>query len=341
MRALSDKAIQFRTFPVVPRKRVKFDQDETVTFTEFDSSNILFQCQGGFFTHNSYRLLDFFVSYWFDVVCKNWTKTFGGKYPDKVTGKNIENIMAMTPISTDADNCLLQLTNDRIELCQRLKDYAVIDEISDIEMRRHLSLKGISSSGLHEIIKRTSVTKLKLIYQIRSIKETKKRKYFGWTTFSNLSDSAPWWSLFDYRLLDERKGKDGRVIERIYKFGFNNSLALGMIHNTICGGTWNINPKFYQVSGDAQLLYRYLVITGSRRKNNRIDYMGHRIGWREKQKKRLSDRIGSLFTELLEAGLVSSFVISGNQYSNDLISYEIGKRSNVKQGGKAAAKDRV
>jgi hypothetical protein len=334
MRALSDKAIQFRTFPVIPRKRVKFDQNETVNFTEFNSKNILFQCEGGFFTHNSYRLLDYFTSYWFEVVCINWTKNFGGKFPDKITKENIDNVMAMTPISTSTDNGLLQLTDGRIELFQRLKNYTLIEEISDIEMRRHPSLKGITSSGLNEIISRTSQVKLKTIYQIRSIKENKKRKYFGWITFSNLSDQAPWWSLFDYRLLDERKGKDGRVIERIYKFGFNSSLSLGMIHNTICGGTWGMNPNFYKVSGDAQLLYRYLVITGSRRKNNRVDYIGHRIGWREKQKKRLVDRIGWLFTELQEANLILSFEISGNKYRGYLISFEFSKRSTVKKEGK-------
>ncbi|WP_319405754.1 hypothetical protein [uncultured Desulfosarcina sp.] len=36
------------------------------------------------------------------------------------------------------------------------------------------------------------------------------------------------------------KGVDGRILERIYKFGFKNPLGLAMIHNTICGGFWSI-----------------------------------------------------------------------------------------------------
>ena len=86
MRVLSDKGIQFRTFPVIPRKRVKFDEDVPVIYTEFGSNNEVFKCQGGFFTHNTYRLLDFFVSYWFEIASKNWMQKVGSKYPKKLTG---------------------------------------------------------------------------------------------------------------------------------------------------------------------------------------------------------------------------------------------------------------
>ena len=36
------------------------------------------------------------------------------------------------------------------------------------------------------------------------------------------------------------------------------------------GGTWSVNPELYALSGDAQLLYRFLVITGSKQKNQSL-----------------------------------------------------------------------
>ena len=64
----------------MPRKRIKFDPDVTVEFTEFGSGNPVFKCRGGYFTHKSYRLMDYFVSHWFEVVCQNWTTKIGGQY---------------------------------------------------------------------------------------------------------------------------------------------------------------------------------------------------------------------------------------------------------------------
>jgi hypothetical protein len=163
------------------------------------------------------------------------------------------------------------------------------------------------------------------VYSLRVIKEKQKRKFLGWEDISNLDDQYAWSSLFDFKLLKERRAKDGRVIERIYKFGFNDLLGIAMIHNTICGGTWSVNPNFYVLSGDAQLLYRYLVITGSRYNNHRIDYIGHRIGWREKQKSRLADGIGRLFEELKQAGLIVSYARRNNNHGNIYFSFEIHK----------------
>jgi len=36
------------------------------------------------------------------------------------------------------------------------------------------------------------------------------------------------------------------------------------------GGTWSVNPELYALSGDAQLLYRFLVIAGSKQKNQSL-----------------------------------------------------------------------
>ena len=121
-------------------------------------------------------------------------------------------------------------------------------------------------------------------------------------------------------------------MERVYKFVFNTSLGIAMIHNAICGGTWSINPNLYQVSGDAQLLYRYLVITGSRGKNHRVDYIGHRLGWREKQVNRLTASIESLFSELLNAGLIVGFEKSTGNLGSCLFHYEIRKKKRSGKG---------
>jgi hypothetical protein len=322
----------------MPRKRVKFDEKKPVVFIEPGSDLPVFKYLGGYFTHNSYRLLDYFTSHWFEVARKKWTQEFGGKYPKNFGGKALEKLAVLTPMFNGNGSSSVQLENDLLDLCRSMQDYAIIEEVSDRQMRKHPSLKGISSAELFEIIKKTSKARLKTNYPVRSLKRKGKKTFIGWETWSNLNDTASWSKLFDYRLLDEKKGADGRIIERIYKFGFNTPLGIAMIHNTICGGFWSVNTNLYQVSADAQLLYRYLVITGSRKKNNSAEFIGYRIGWREKQKKRLASRLEALFQELCEAKLITSYVLSSNCQSGYLFSFEIGKRNGSKNENKGAGK---
>ncbi|MGV7223233.1 MAG: hypothetical protein ACQ9MH_17100 [Nitrospinales bacterium] len=333
MRILTDKAIQFRTFPVVPRKRVKFNPDTAVEVTEFGSNNVVFKCLGGYFTHNSYRLFDYFVSHWFEIAHKNWLSKYGDKYPSNFFGNNVEKLTALTPILNMEGSGSLKLENDLLGICLRLKKYVSIDAVSDRAMRSHASLKGISSAALKDIIEKTAHARLKASYSIRTVKADKKRKILGYNTWSNLSNSKDWSKIFDYRIVDEVAGTDGRILERIYKFSFKSPLGVAMIHNTICGGSWSVNPALYQVSADAQLLYRYLVITGSRRKNNTAEYLAHRLGWREKQKSRVIPRLKILFEEICAAGLIQSYEASENHRYGCLISYALPTRKRKKKPG--------
>jgi hypothetical protein len=198
-------------------------------------------------------------------------------------------------------------------------------------MRSHASLKGISSAALKDIIEKTAHARLKTSYSIRTIKADKKRKILGYSTWSNLSDSNDWSKIFDYRIVDEVTGTDGRILERVYKFSFKSSLGVAMIHNTICGGSWSINPALYQVSADAQLLYRYLVITGGRRKNNTAEYLAHRLGWREKQMSRIIPRLKILFEEICAAGLIKSYEASESHRYGCLFSYALPARRGRKK----------
>lgn len=331
MRALTDKGIMFRTFPVVPRKRVKFDPEVAVVFSEFGSENAAFQCRGGYFTHHSYRVLDYFVSHWFEIARRNWTAKFGGQYPTKYFGDSLKNLTELTPILNMAGNGSLNLEHDLLGLCQSMVDYVVIDSLSDRVMRSHPSLKGISSEALKNVIDRTADARLKVIYSVRTIKSIKNRQVLGYSNWSNLGDDQPWSKIFDYRLVDEVKGADGRILERVYKFGFMNPLGVAMIHNTICGGSWSVNQALYQLSSDAQLLYRYLVITGSRRKNNTAEFLAHRLAWRETQKARIIQRLKNLFEEMLKAGLIQNYeAIESRQYGC-LFSHQLpGKKSKRK-----------
>ena len=324
MRTLTDKAIQFRTFPVVPKKRVKFDPNEVVEFIEYGSDNPVFQCRGGYFTHNSYRLLDYFVSHWSEVAQWIFKTKFGEKYPENLFGNNIAKLYELTPILKMTGNGNApDLEHDLLGLCQGMGDFVVIDEVSDYTMRSHPSLSGLSSIDLNRIIEKTSQVQLKIQYSLRSIKTFKKTQAFGYIPWSNLKDDRPWSKLFDYRVVNEIKGADGRILERIYKFGFKNPLGLAMIHNTICGGHWTMNSSLYGLSADAQLLYRYLIITGARRKNNTPEYLAHRLAWREKQKSRIIQRLKILFEEIRSAGLIKDFTAVENNHHGCLFSYSL------------------
>jgi hypothetical protein len=335
MRILSDKAIQFRTYPVVPRKRVTFDEDTPVDYMSFGSDAPVFKCLGGYFTHHTYNVLDFFVSYWSEIFNRKWVEMFGGNFPKKIDDQVIQRMSELSPILRMNHINAVELTDYRIDLYQQLNDYTIIPEISDVDMRKYPSLNRLSSAKLHEVIDKSSRSRIKTDYPMRVVKENGKRIMLGWTSLTNLRDQAPWSKLFDYRLLTEKKARDGRVIERVYKFGFNDLIGLGMIHNTICSGTWSVNPKLYTVSGDAQLLYRYLIIAGSRSKNHRIDYLAHRIGYREKQKSRLSKCIGRLFEELRQAGLIEGYARqscgNGNIYYSFVMFRSSAKKKRVEK----------
>jgi hypothetical protein len=329
VRALTDKAIQFRTFPVFPRKRVKFDPDVTIEFAEFGSGVPAFQCCGGYFTHHSYRLLDYFVSHWFEIVRRNWAAKFGSQYPTKFFGDSLKSLTILTPILNMAGNGSLDLEHDFLGLCQSMGDYVVVDELSDRIMRSHPSLKGISSEALKNVIDKTANARLKVNYSVRTVKSIKNRQFLGYSNWSNLGDDRAFTKIFDYRLLKEVKGADGRILERVYKFGFMNPLGLAMIHNTICGGSWSVNPALYQLSSDAQLLYRYLVITGSRSRNNTAEYLAHRLAWRETQKSRIIQRLKVHFEEMLDAGLIESFEAVESDRYGCLFSHQLpDKRRN-------------
>jgi hypothetical protein len=323
----------------MPRKRVKFNENTPVIQSSFGSDDEIFCCTGGYFSHHSYNLLDFFVSCWFEIFNKKWKQKYGSGCPKVFSVRSINRLSEFTPILKLNLNGANHLQDYLIYLFQQMGDYTIINEISDLVMRKHQSLQRMSSMQLNEVIDKTSKAKLKIIYPIRIIKEIKKHKFLGWKYISNLEDKYRWGSLFEYGLINERKGKDGRVIERIYKFGFNSLLGIAMIHNTICSGTWSVNPKLYAVSGDAQLLYRYLVITGSRFKNHRIDYIGHRLGWREEQKSRLERGINRLFEELKNAGLIRSYNCKKNGHGKIYYSFEVLKSTGKRKARKSARED--
>jgi len=310
MRVLTDKAIHFRTFPVIPRKRVKFDQEKTIEHTLFGLDDIVFKCRGGYFTHKSYCLLDYFVSCWFEIVAKKWSTEFGEKYPKRVNKQHIDKLKKLTPILDYSEEDLFDLKSDLIELVHELKDYVVIEQVSDLKMRQHLSLKGITSRELYHVIDRTSKTQLNTICPVKVVKDSGKQKHFGWFNELNIDNNFGWSRLFQYRLLEEKTAQDGRIIERIYKFGFTEPLGILMIHNTICGGFWDVNPNLYSLSQDAQLIYRYMVIAGSKIRKNRLDFVGHRIGRKEKQPKRLAQSLETVFQELADANLIENVEIT-------------------------------
>jgi len=326
MRVVTDKGIHFRTFPVIPRKRVKFDPEETIEYSLFGSDEVVFKCKGGYLTHHSYNLLDYFTSHWFKTAAKKWAIKFGEKYPKKLDYQHIENLKRLTPILDYAREDLFDLKSDLIELVHELKDYVFIEKISDAEMRKHLSLKGITSRDLFHVIDRTSKVKLKAIYPIKIIKGLKNKKFLGWFNNVDIESNSTWSGLFKYRLLDEKTAKDGRIVERIYKFGFTELLGVLMIHNTICAGFWDVNPAVYNLSQDAQLLYRYMVIAGSRIKKNRLDFVGHRLGRREKQPKRLAESLEPVLREVENSGLIKNVDITSGGKKCYYCSFDVVKR---------------
>ena len=121
MKILSDKAIQFRTYPVVPRKRVTFDEDSPVDYRSFGSKVPVFKCLGGYFTHHTYNLVDFFVSYWFEIFNRRWMEVFGGNFPKKIDDQLIQRPLELSPILRMNQFDTAELTDYRIDLFQQLK----------------------------------------------------------------------------------------------------------------------------------------------------------------------------------------------------------------------------
>jgi hypothetical protein len=331
VRHIADRGILWRTFPVMPRKRVKFDPETPVEFTLFQSNEVVFRCLGGFFTHNSYNLLDWFASYWLEIASRKWRDKFGEDYPKTFKGGQIDNLSKLTPISSSSREGFLGLRENFFEIAPHFEDYAFMPQIADSIMREHPSLKRLSSSKLSRVIDRTSRARIKTIYPVRVVDGRKGGRRFGWFYASNLGDSDPWSELFRYRLLDEKRGKDGRVTERVYRFGFTGLIGVLMIHNTICGAFWEVNPGLYGVSPDAQLLYRYLVVAGSRIGKNRLDFIGYRIARRERQEKRLTRALERILGELVDAGLLEGFEVTRGGRGRYFCSIDVARRKNRKE----------
>jgi hypothetical protein len=326
MKTLTDRGILWRTFPVMPRKRVKFNPEKPVEFTLFECIDPVFKCLGGYFTHNTYNFLDWIVSYWNEMAARDWIQRFRQDRPGALN-KQLENLPKIAPVLGYGKDDLLKLKNNLPELQQPFRNYVILPRISDLEMRKHPALERLSSRDLHEVIERSSKAKIKTIYPVRVLDGAKRDPRFTYFYEMNLKDSDPWGHLFEYRLLEERRSKAEKVIERVYKFGFTGLISALMIHNTICGASWNMNPVFYGLSADAQLFYRYLVVAGSRNKVNRVDYIGHRLGWKESQKKRLAGRVEKILKEIQGRGLIENAAFNSGRKGIYLCSFNIrGKR---------------
>ena len=324
MKILADRGILWRTFPVLPRKRLKFDPDRPVEFTLFERSEPVFKCLGGYFTHHTYNFLDWAVSLWEEKAERDWIQRFKQDRPNSLK-RQLENLSQIAPILDYEKEDLFQLPNNLPELLNYFREYVVLPRVSDLEMLKHPALAMLSSKELYKVIDKSSRIKIKTIYPVRILDKNRRNARFTYFYEMNLEDNDPWSHLFTYRLLEERRSKTGKVIERWYKFGFTGLISVLMIHNTICGAFWKMNPVFYSLSSDAQLFYRYLVIAGSRNKVNRVDYIGHRLGWKENQKTRLVKRVERILNELQEKGLIQKGILQSDKKRNWSCSFEIGK----------------
>lgn len=97
MITLTDRGILWRTFPVIPRKRVKFDSNIPTEFPLFGSKDPVFKCMGAYFTHNSYNLLDWIVTYWGEMATRQWLQKFRQDRPT-VLKDQIDRLKEITPI---------------------------------------------------------------------------------------------------------------------------------------------------------------------------------------------------------------------------------------------------
>ena len=200
--------------------------------------------------------------------------------------------MRFTPILRYEKEDLIKIRSRLPELFHHFQDYSQF-EVSDLDMRSHPSLQRLSSKALHEAIEGTSNSKIKTIYPIRILNANKKDGLFTWFYETNVKENDPWSSFFSYKVIEEIKGKDGRVNGRVYRFRFGKPLPILMIHNTVCGATWAMNPKLYKLSPNAQLLYRYMIVSGARLKYHRVDFIGHRLGWEGEADKKTCGGLGT------------------------------------------------
>ena len=309
MKILTDRGILWRTFPVIPRKRIKYDPTVPVEFCLFESNDPVFKCLGGYFTHNSYNLFDWFISYWHEIGVKKWIELFREDYPLVFRKNHLESLMRLTPILRYKKDDLFELRNNLPELFHHFQDFGRF-EVSDLAMRSHPSLQRLSSRELHDVIEQTSNSRIKTIYPIRVLDTGRRGKPFAWFYEMNLKETDSWWQPLSYRVIEEIKGKDGRINERVYRFQFADLLPILMIHNTLCRAFWTVNPNLYGLSPDSQLAYRYLIIAGARLKYHRVDFIGHRLGRRERQAKRIASALNPLLQEIENAGLLSKFTQS-------------------------------
>jgi len=115
------------------------------------------------------------------------------------------------------------------------------------------SCKKMNINHIRDVLNKISSCKVKSEYAIYSEDSIKQPTWQN--LFSNLNDTDSFQSFFDFEIMSS-KGKNGKEYNTIIKIKFNSQLGAIFLHNIYSTGYCRITEPFYNLSKNAQILYR-------------------------------------------------------------------------------------
>jgi hypothetical protein len=209
--------------------------------------------------------------------------------------------------------------NNELDVIERINTSDVYNKIITVhgyELSESLQFKSLGGPTIRSTIEKVSKCKLKCKHNFL----TKSEKYiFKKSLLNTLNYNNPFWSLFDFEVNNETKGKDGKSYNRKYLFKFGPQFG-GSIHSVfflhnIYTKAYDILPEdFYSLTPITSNFYRlYLIGLYSRDKkkdiNVHVDFIeaSRLLGLTTKSEPQLKQTIKRILNELESKAFIKGF----------------------------------
>lgn len=160
------------------------------------------------------------------------------------------------------DSC--KITEDELKKLLNKKQTINL-EFSDQEIcnNYYFMFNKVTNSNIHDILMHLCETNFKLYYNCRVYKKFNNNKEkFYYFTFSNLnSEKEEYQNFFNLEIIDENKGKNGKVYERLYRLKFESQFSKCFLQNIK-----NINidwfpSEYYKLLTNNELIfYKFFIL---------------------------------------------------------------------------------
>jgi hypothetical protein len=198
-------------------------------------------------------------------ICSDFLDLNCFKFIDVITDKFLKSYYYISnkgtiPLSP-YDSCSFKKTEE--ENAEIFKKCPVhFYEFSDQQITNSYGFvfnNNITNSVIFNIIDKLSKCKFNLCFDYRLYKLIDNKPKVYYLSKSNI-DEEPM-HLFEYEVVDQVKGKNDKIYERLYKISFNNWLGIEFLDNIKSVNIDWIPSDYYNLSAYPQMFYRFFILT--------------------------------------------------------------------------------